>query len=281
MTTRSARQSRLYRTVGINFLLVLTAPILNPYLIAKANATEPAEQQPADWSIGLGVGALYVPDYEGSDDYEFQPFPVLSLNYKDIVFVEGPEIGVNLLNLDLGADAKLKIGPLARYRQDRDPKDNSDLRGLGKVGISAEIGGFVRLEYDIWSFRLSGGKDVAGGHDGIVAEAEIGASYALTDTLSANFAATAGWADRKYMTSFFTVTPLQATRSGLPQFRAGSGIKDAGAHLALNYSLNSHWMITGAGGYKKLLGDAADSPVVAIRGSDDQFFGGLFLSYRF
>jgi len=35
------------------------------------------------WEGNIGAGALYAPDYLGSDDYETQAWPALSLSYSD------------------------------------------------------------------------------------------------------------------------------------------------------------------------------------------------------
>src|SRR5688500_18124252 len=41
------------------------------------------EDDDSAWDVGIGAGAVYHPDYEGSDDYEVDPVPLLLLNYRD------------------------------------------------------------------------------------------------------------------------------------------------------------------------------------------------------
>jgi outer membrane protein len=65
------------------------------------------------------------------------------------------------------------------------------------------------------------------------------------------------------------------------RYQPEGGFKDVGLTLDLDYSLTQNWGLTGRLGYKRILGDAADSPLVENRGSADQFTSGLFLSYRF
>lgn len=248
---------------------------------AAFSASRAQAQGGGDWQAMLGGGAIYAPDYEGSDDYEIQPFPFISVEYRDLAYIRGPEIGFNLLRLRPTDDLRINFGPLARYRRDRPEDRNDDLTGLGDVDMAIEVGGALSVEYRQAWLRLSLAQDVAGGHEGMVGEGEAGVRFDLADRLNASVSARASWADSDYMDAYFSVSPTQATASGLPVYRAGSGIKDAGARLSLSYQLGRRWMISAIGGYTHLLGDAADAPLVRQRGSRDQWQGGLFLAYRF
>ncbi|MCW4460437.1 MipA/OmpV family protein [Sphingomonas sp. BT-65] len=261
-------------------LLILAIP-LAALPMSRTHAQEREEEGGDDWQVMIGAGAMYVHDYEGSNDHEVRPFPFISVAYRDLAYVRGPEIGINILRLKPSDDLQIKAGPIARYRRDRPEDRNSDLRGLGDVDLAIELGGALAVEYRQAFFRASLVKDVAGGHDGLVGEGEAGIRFDLADRLSASASASASWADGDYMSTYFSVTPAQSVASGLPVFDAGSGIKDVGAGLSLNYQLGSRWMLTAVGGYSRLLGDAADAPLVTERGSPDQWQGGLFLAYRF
>ncbi|MDQ8754956.1 MipA/OmpV family protein [Sphingosinicella sp. LHD-64] len=240
-----------------------------------------ARAQEADWQVSIGGGGLYTPDYEGSDDYQLLPFPFVSVGYRDLFYLRGPEAGFNLLRLRPSDDVRINLGPVARFRRDRPEDRNDDLIGLGDVDVAIELGGALSIEYrDAW-LRVSVAQDVAGGHEGLVGEGEAGIRFDLADRLNASVSARASWADRDYMGAYFSVTPTQSAASGLPVYQAGSGIKDAGAGLSLSYQLGRHWTISAIGGYTRLLGDAADAPLVTLRGSRDQWQGGLFLAYRF
>lgn len=262
-------------------VLILAIPLAAlPATRAQAQEDE-EEARGGDWQVMLGAGAIYAPDYEGSDDHEVQPFPFVSVAYRDLAYVRGPEIGINLLRLKASEDLQVKAGPIARYRRDRPEDRNSDLRGLGDVDLAIELGGALAVEYRQAFVRVSLAKDVAGGHDGLVGEGEAGIRFDLAERLSASASARASWADGDYMRTYFSVTPAQSAASGLPVFAAESGIKDVGAGLSLSYQLGTRWMLTVVGGYSRLLGDAADAPLVTQRGSPDQWQGGLFLAYRF
>lgn len=276
MPVMLAFHCRIHLRSALPLLIVPVACLI----VTQARA-QSREDERGDWQVMLGAGAFYVPDYEGSDESEVRPFPFISVAYRDIAYIRGPEIGVNLIRLKATDELSIKAGPFARWRPDRPEDRNPDLRGLGDVDMGIELGGALAVEYRKAWVRVSLAKDVAGGHEGLIGEGEAGIRFNLSDTLSAAASAKASWADKHYMGTYFGVTATQAVQSGLPVYRAGSGLKDVGAGLNLNYRLDSHWMVTAIGGYSRLLGDAADAPLVVQRGSPDQWRGGLFLAYRF
>lgn len=251
-------------------------------LPAVAAAQQPGEGAERAWDIRLGAGALFKPDYQGSDDYELEPVPFWSISYRDLVFLRGPALGANLLTLDgpLGGD-KLQVGPIARYRFGRDEDDNDALRGLGDIDDSVELGAFAAYDFEPWTLGLTVFQDVSGAHEGLTAELSAGYGRRLGPKLRMRSELSATWASGSYMESFFGVTEAQAQRSGLRRHEAEAGVKDVGLSLDLDYALTQSWGLTSRIAYKRLLGDAADSPIVEDEGSPDQVMVGLFVSYRF
>jgi outer membrane protein len=49
----------------------------------------------------------------------------------------------------------------------------------------------------------------------------------------------------------------------------------------ITHQLSRSFGIYGYAGYDRLIGDAADSPIVRLRGSPDQFSGGVALYFSF
>lgn len=261
-------------------------------LAAQADTMRPTDPAPGipmpaaaaapDWRFAVGGGAVMRPEYEGSKDYEADFAPVLTIGWRDIVQLRGTALTVDALGL-FGARpvAGLQAGPIVRYRFGRDQDDNAALRGLGDVDGSVEVGGFVRWTTGPWSVGATVVQDVADGHDGMLAELEAGWRTSLAPRWTLGVASQLTWADGNYNQSFFGITAAQAGRSGRARYDADAGIKDVGLTVSLDYALTRNWGISGRVGYKRLLGDAADSPLVDDDGSPDQFLGGLFVSYRF
>jgi outer membrane scaffolding protein for murein synthesis (MipA/OmpV family) len=81
------------------------------------------------------------------------------------------------------------------------------------------------------------------------------------------------------MDTYFSVDENNSARSGLDTYEAEAGFKDIGVTLSTSYSISRNWGVMGIMGYKRLLGDAEDSPIVAKEGSTDQFIGSLAVTY--
>lgn len=82
------------------------------------------------------------------------------------------------------------------------------------------------------------------------------------------------------MQTYFGVTPGQATTSkaGLAAYSPDAGIKDVYVEVGGEIALGERWLLKPGGRYGRLLGDAADSPIVE---SENQFSGVLGMGYRF
>ncbi len=50
-------------------------------------------------------------------------------------------------------------------------------------------------------------------------------------------------------------------------------------NVALAYDISERWDLVIIGGWKRLLNDAKDSPVTNEVGDENQFIGGLYVSY--
>ncbi|MCH2393059.1 MipA/OmpV family protein [Oceanibaculum sp.] len=279
------RQSRLLPTAAaLSALAVIT---FSSAALGQQAGQKPG-QKPADkaansdWDIRLGGGGLVRPEYEGSDEYKVSALPVLMVNYRDMVFLHGTTLGANALTLQgPNPGDKLQVGPLVRYRFGRDQDDSDDLRGMGDIDGAVELGGFISYSTGPWSAGLTLFRDVSDAHDGMTAELSAGHRMQLGPKLMLRSEISTTWADDNYMQAYYGVTGVQSARSGMRQYQAESGFQDAGITFDLDYLLTENWSITGRVGYKRMLGDAADSPLVADLGSEDQFSTGLYITYKF
>ena len=89
------------------------------------------------------------------------------------------------------------------------------------------------------------------------------------------------WSDDRYQDVWFGVAPEDAGPSGLPAYDPEGGIQAYGATASFLTQFTPRWGIMTYAKYDRLVGDAADSPVVREHGSRDQFSGGVALSYTF
>ncbi len=230
------------------------------------------------WRYTLGLGAVAVPDYEGSDDYEARPLPIARIQkghqYGQLF---GAKITSNLV-----PHPNFRLGPVVNYRGERDGVDNAAVDAMKKVDAAVELG--VQVGYD---HKLDSGvigaevewvHDVADGHDGWLLTPEIHYRRPLGDRWKFNLAASTTYASDDYMETYFSVTPADSAASGLPVFGASDGFKDVSVNVSLAYGMTERWDLGVIGVWKRLLNDAEDSPVTKV-GDENQFIAGLYVSY--
>jgi outer membrane scaffolding protein for murein synthesis (MipA/OmpV family) len=251
-------------------------------LLTFTTAAMSHERQEDAWTFNLGGGAMYRPDYEGSDDYEVRGLPVLGINYRDIVMLRGGALMVDVIELSgTGLAEHFRFGPLVKFDQGREADDNPVLRNLGDIDKGALAGVFLGYQLGPFDFELTVAQDATSRYEGLIAELQAGYGFMLTERLRAQLQVSSTWTNDDYTQAYFGITRAQASASGLREFTAAAGVKDAGAALSLNYLLTEHWRLTGRLAYRRLLGDAADSPLVEDEGSANQASAAVFVSYQF
>lgn len=239
-----------------------------------AQPTEEAKET-SNWNYVLGAGVGYAPTYEGSDEYDALPIPVLNVDYKDGLFFANVRNGLGSYPL---RGENYKVGASIGYAPGREEdEDKKNLRGMGDVDASATAN--LLAEYDFGIAQLSG-KVTTGvsGDYGTTAALDLGSRYPLTEKIILTGSVGTVWADEEHMSNRFGVTATQSARSGYSQHDAESGVKTVGFSVGANYLVTEKWTANLTFRGDKLLGDAADSPVVK-----DDFVPAVFLtgSYRF
>ena len=176
----------------------------------------------------------------------------------------------------------LRAGPSVGLATSRDQDDDGDLRGLGDVDTGVMAGGFARARLGPVSLGINAAQEVADGHGGAVVGLELGTRLRLNNRMSLMPAVTGTWASDDYMQSFFGVTATQAVASNYAAYTANAGFKDVGAQAALRYALDDAWSLSWSVAYSRLIGDAADSPIVTgPGGTRDQVTGRIGITRGF
>lgn len=253
----------------------------------------PDSSQRFQGHIGIGIGL--VPEYEGSDDYGVTALPLVDIRKPGVFFIKGASInpndglagaGVTILHFSYSENssrgAQLVLGPFVRFHGGRDEDDSNTLDGLGDIDPSAGVGGFMEFNAGPLLTNLTmSSQDVGDDKDGFLVTFDTKYTFKASDKLAISTGLSISWADDDYMQGLFGVTNTQAVRSGLRRFDSEAGFKDAGIQLHASYALSTHLSFYSQVGYWRLLNDAADSPIVADEGSDNQVRGLLGLLYRF
>jgi outer membrane protein len=227
--------------------------------------------------VRVALGAEIVPDHVGADGMRWSPLVNLDLKREGKEFeFEAPDESFGFGLLDLG---RLKIGPALNLERSRRPSRFPV--PVEKVPTTVEAGAFVQL-YLADPLRIRGElRKGLGGHDGWISQVSADFIARRGDDYVFSIGPRLTWADKDYQRAYFGVTPALTAASGLATFTPGSGTRGVGAATSLSYQFTPKFGIQAYGRYERLIGDAADSPLIRAFGSRDQFSAGLALSYTF
>ena len=197
-------------------------------------------------SFDAGIGASYGPGYMGADENKTDPWFILR-------------------NVTLGQGGDEKQGfsliPSLNYIGKRDAGDFDDLDGMKDISRAYEVG--LKLSYVSGPFTsYTHVRQGFGGHHGIVGE--IGTRYRRDVNERFTFWAGAELkgGDSKFTDTYFGVSDAESVSSGYRAYNPGGGFYEANVNVEARYMLNENWAVLGRATYGRLLGDAADSPLV-------------------
>ena len=229
--------------------------------------------------VTLTANGLVAPRYPGSDELGFLAYPSLSFRRAgEPKRFTTPDDGLTLPFYDAPA---FRFGAVARFRGGRYLETDRRLFGLRDVRWAVEPGLFA----EFWpvSFLRTRVEVRRGfnGHEGFVADlgADLVQRFGAT-TFSVGPRVTLG--DGEFARTYFGVTPAESALNGLlPAYRPSGGVTSVGALTALSVDWSERWSTTVSASYARLVGDAAESPIVRQFGSKDQFTFGASVSYSF
>ena len=177
-------------------------------------------------------------------------------------------------------DQGWSFGPSFNWQSKRKTSDYPELFGLNDVDchVRARRQGRLHLRLDpplgrraLRTWR----------HSGIVGETGLDFIFRPSQVFQWTVGPRASFANRDYMETYFGVTPAESALSGtLAAFSPGGGFKSVGAEFNARYEFAPQWAIRGEFIYEKLIGDAADSPIVQV-GNSNQYTAKLGLTYTF
>lgn len=245
--------------------------LLAPGLAAHAQEAEPSKR------ARLILGPQLSPAWPGAKDMTIGPYVDLSRSPEGTPFeFEAPD---ESFGSPLVHSGDFAFGPAVGFIGKRTAADVE--AALPKVGLSIEAGAFAQVSLaPEFRIRVEGRKALSG-HKGWVGE--VSADYIAREgdnwLFSIGPRVTLG--DAKYQRAYFGVTPAAAATSGLPAFDPGGGVQSVGLTAGYLRQLSKRWGVAVYGRYDRLVGDAADSPVVRHSGSRSLPSAGIALSYTF
>ena len=288
-------------TVALHFVrapLALIAVLALPLSAAAqtvAGVPQGAAPAPDRNSLTIGFGGGIAPDHEGSNESAFQPGGVVQGRVEGFDFqMRGINLYIDLLRDAPSERTALTLGPVMQVRLERTGKIRDPrVAALGDRKTAVELGGYAGVSqrgvlnrYDSVSAELTFLHDVAGAHRSFILTPSLSYSTPLSRSTFASAMISADYVGEGYGRTYFDVTPAGAAASGLaPHAVSGSGFKSAGLTGLVVQDLGGDAR-RGLGlfalvGYKRLLGQYANSPVVKDAGSANQGLAVAGLTYSF
>lgn len=271
---------------NIGFAVILCLPLLAGPMAAHAadlNSTgvpAPAPASTQGWIITLKANGSFSTEWAGSKSYDPQGYPSFSFRKAGQPATwSAPDDG---FGLPVYENRFFSIGPVARYDSGRYRADDQKLFGIRDVpwtfepGIYAEfwpIPDVLRARIELRRGFVSNG--------GFLADAAVDylvhvgkTTFAIGPRLGAN--------DEDTMRREFGVKLIDAVQNGIvTPYTPNGGFRSAGLATSVTYDMSETWSTTVYGGYDRLVGEAAKSPLVRKLGSPDQFRAGVSVSYSF
>lgn len=235
-----------------------------------ADATDPP-------ILAGGVGVEHLPGWPGAKTARYQPIP-----YVDI---ELPAEHVNLstlngLQIDLIGGKVLHGGLYGNYQWGRESSDLGVLRGkIAALSPRLIAGGYLEWQLgknvDVGA-NLSHETSGAGVYLDVYAEWDLPRLGLLQHSIELHWQAMNAYA----MNRFFGIDPAQAGVLNVPAWHPGAGSQLVSLEYDLFVPTSQHTGFALALEYGRLLGNAADSPLVTRFGSRTQLSESLAFVYH-
>jgi len=230
---------------------------------------------------GLGVGAY--PDYFGSSDSKVGVAPIgrVSLGGSRFVRLMANELRVNVLD-----DSNWQLGPVGVWRLGREDVENPVVDRVHHIDDSIGLGLFGAYVWrDPQEIRKVAGVgawavgDVSDVYNGWTAGLNAYAMQPVAQMVTFAGGAAFTYGSGNYMDEYFGVTPADSLASGLPVYVPGSGVRDVRGWAVVLFHVSPQWHLGAGAMYLRLMGDAADSPIVSDEGSKNQWVYGAGALY--
>jgi outer membrane scaffolding protein for murein synthesis (MipA/OmpV family) len=266
---RARFSARALVTAGLAAAALLVMPVA-----AQAQRASDDYFPSSLWQVGAGVAVS--PKFEGSNKYEVTPFPIIApAGFGG----EGGVVqfrGLDDIRFRLLKAQGFEFGALTGYRFGRDSSDSAKLARFADIDGGLVLGAFAGYRAGSTFFSASYHRQVSGEDTGGIVRLMAEQTFRLDQRTKLVASLGTNIADKDYMQTFFGVTPAQAVP--LPVYSASAGFKDVFAGLSATIDLDPRWTLYVSGRYSRLVGDAADSPIID---TSNQFYGGAGLTYKF
>lgn len=217
---------------------------------------------PDGWQYTIGGGTVITPQSIGSSNTRYMVVPYVDIRYKDWFFLNPVDgLGVSrkfgdlTASVALGADTNRREPSAGRKYHGLRPKSET---AAARLKLSYEFDGFTTSA--LVSSRLSNSV-----RRGTTLELLGGYNFVTSPDLRINAGISARLMDSTFARNLVSISAQDSLSSGLPVYRAGSGLLDAGVYAEGNYRLSDKWNIFSRLAVARLEADAKNAPFVEKR----------------
>lgn len=245
------------------------------WLVATLGIALSTQAWGESWQGSIGAGAVYAPDYLGSDDYDTSFWPAINLSYGDSVSISS-RTGIEWHAV---RSHSWTVSPFVGYTFGRDNK--GDIRRFEKVSGGATLGLRVGYQQGAWHYSVAGSTPLNGDVKGVEFDAAAARRMPISERTFFTLTPNISYSNERWTESMFGVSEQDSARSGIATYNPNGGYWRMGIGASLTYALTPEWLATGFVSTSYLTGNASDSPIVDDLGSEWQSLSGISLSYRF
>ncbi|WP_455566010.1 MipA/OmpV family protein [Novosphingobium panipatense] len=272
-------------------LLAVCAALLSMPLAAQ----EAPEENVLDGDhLTVGVGAIYLPSYRGSDDYRVQPVPLVRGRFKGIDINPRPAgVALDFIPDDRDSGFGFSLGPVGTVASNRNGGIKDDVvRAAGKLDVAIELGASAGVtkykllhEYDPYPVdRCEVGRERRlQGHDLVTGDQLRHAAKPRALCGPRHQRASCG---RRFRPLLLLGDP-GAKRGERPSGLQRQGWMGQRQRFApdrlrpFGRRAGRRVLAFGVANYSRMLNDGKDTPFTSLRGSANQWLVGAGVAYTF
>jgi len=239
-------------------------------LLALVGAARAEEPPLAKFEGAVGLVATWGPEYSGAPDYALKLVPAGFVRYGRIsISGAGGFTTRRADDVERGIAASLvqrrhvKLSLALRVDGGRSESDSERLDGMGDIDATVRARLLLRWTPDPnWTLSTGFSTDVLGRGGGWWGDLGLSRTWPLSPRTRFGISTNLVYAGQTYLQSWYGVTPEQSARTGYAVYLPEAGVRSVSVGAALRSELGPHWAGFVNLSADRLLGPAADSPLV-------------------
>ena len=227
--------------------------------------------QATETVVRAGLVAIGGARYQGASEGRVLVVPGITVQMANGFFVDP----INGLGVAFNASNDLQYGLRATVETGRSTEDT--LPGFDKLKARLNPGAFANYKIDD-RLTLKSALRLGVGDGGKGSVLNLGAAYRIYQAgpIIVTLNGSVKYANSSYQQSYFGVSAAQSAASGLKAFQPAAGFNTAQLGVAAGFPLSARVYAFSGVSVQRLLGDAANSPIVQKKQQVTGFLGAVY-----